>query len=258
MTLDEIALEDSIETAARWIVEARHVVVFTGAGLSTASGLPDYRGPDGVWTRRDKGLPPPAPRGPWTDIKPNEGHFAIVDLEKMGKVQFLISQNVDGLHRASGFPQGKLAELHGNHNLMRCLSCDATFTKTEIGWSEAIHGTGYRTSPEQPNQPRCPDCGGRVISSVVNFEDPLPQQDLAAATMHSKTLCDLFIVLGSSLVVTPAARMPLLAKRHGARLIINNKGETPYDQIADLLVSFPINDFFPPVVARVCNLIHQR
>src|SRR5271157_300006 len=120
MTLDEIALEDSIETAARWIVEARHVVVFTGAGLSTASGLPDYRGPDGVWTRRDKGLPPPAPRGPWTDIKPNEGHFAIVDLEKMGKVQFLISQNVDGLHRASGFPQGKLAELHGNHNLMRC------------------------------------------------------------------------------------------------------------------------------------------
>lgn len=251
MTLNAIDLEDSIEITAHWIVELRHIVVFTGAGLSTASGLPDYRGPDGVWTRRDKGLPPPAPRSPWADIKPNEGHFAIVELEKMGKIQFLISQNVDGLHIDSGFPPSKLAEIHGNRNLLRCLSCDKTFTKLEAGWDEAIHGNGYRTSQEQPGQPRCKNCGGRLISSVVNFEDPLPQQDLAAATMHSKKLCDLFIVLGSSLVVTPAARMPVLAKRHGARLIINNMGETPYDPIADLLVPFTINDYFPVVVEHV-------
>jgi NAD-dependent deacetylase len=255
MASNDNVLAECIETTASWIASAQHVVVFTGAGLSTASGLPDYRGPDGVWTRRDKGLPPPAARVAWEDVKPNEGHHAIVDLEHLGKVQFLISQNVDGLHVDSGFPLAKLAELHGNKNLLRCLSCDGVFTKSEAGWNESVHGNGYRTSQERRGQPRCPACNGRLISSIVNFEDPLPAKDLARATKHSKSLCDLFIVLGSSLVVTPAADMPVYAKRNGARLVINNMGKTPCDVIADLLVPFPINDYFPKIVERVKAMI---
>ncbi len=250
-------LSAAIETTASWIASARHVVLFTGAGISTASGIPDFRGPDGVWTRRDKGLPPPAFKVAADKVRPNSGHKAIVELEKLGKVQFLISQNVDGLHVESGFPVEKLAELHGNKNLVRCLECDAVFKKAEVGWSELVHGNGYRTDPERPNQPRCPNCGGRIISSIVNFKDPLPEKDLEESMRHSQQLCDLFIVLGSSLVVNPAARMVLFAKRRGARLVINNKGETPYDEAADVLVPDPINDFFPPVVSRVRELLGQ-
>lgn len=244
-------IDRAIETTAQWIAIARHVVLFTGAGISTSSGIPDFRGPDGVWTRRDKGLPPPAYKVPENKVKPNAGHLAIVELEKLGKVQYLISQNVDGLHVESGFPPNKLAELHGNKNLIRCLDCDAVFSKREVGWNEAVHGNGYRTDPARRGQPRCPDCGGRVISSIVNFGDPLPARDLAEATRHSAELCDLFIVLGSSLVVNPAASMVHLAMRNGAKVVINNKGATPYDARADLLVPEAINDFFPPVVARV-------
>jgi NAD-dependent SIR2 family protein deacetylase len=255
MSTNPQALYRKIEQLASWIVDSHHIVVFTGAGISTASGIPDFRGPDGVWTRRDKGLPPPAFKVDPDQVRPNKGHMAIVELEQLGKVQYLISQNVDGLHVESGFPADKLAELHGNKHLVRCLACDAVLTKTRVGWNEAIHGNGYRTDPERPNQPPCPDCGGRLISSIVNFKDPMPERELDAAMRHSKELCDLFIVLGSSLVVNPAARMVLFAKKHGARLVINNKGETPYDEVADILVAASINDFFPPVVMRVRKML---
>ncbi|MHA1847955.1 MAG: SIR2 family NAD-dependent protein deacylase [Promethearchaeota archaeon] len=247
-------LKKIIHLTADWIIESKNVVIFTGAGISTASGLPDYRGPDGVWTRRDKGLPPPAYKVHPDKIKPNIGHQAIVELKRLGKVDFLISQNVDGLHLISGFPQAKIAELHGNKHYMVCLSCNQKYNLNEIGWNKAIHGNGYRTSPSRPGQPRCPKCGGRIISSIVNFNDPMPEKELDNATRHSK-LCDLFIVLGSSLVVNPAAKMAHIAKKSGARIIINNLGETPYDSIADLLVPFKINEYFPPVVDQVKYLL---
>jgi NAD-dependent SIR2 family protein deacetylase len=255
MEMREHVLDQYIETTARWILEAEHVIVFTGAGISTASGIPDYRGPDGVWTRRDKGLPPPPLATPIDQVGPNAGHDAIVRLERLGRVQLLISQNVDGLHRRSGFPAGKIVELHGNRDLMRCVNCERSYTRDEIGWDENRFGRGYRTDKIALGQPACPACGGRIISSIVNFGDDLPRQELTTAMEHSKHLCDLFIVLGSSLVVTPAARMVYFAKRHGARLVINNLGETPYDRVADLLMPCPINDFFPPVVDRVSQLL---
>jgi len=257
-TMDIQTLKQYIEKTANWIVTAKHIVVFTGAGISTASGLPDFRGPDGVWTRRDKGLPPPQTKVPRNKIKPNTGHYAIVELEKLGRLQFLISQNVDGFHIDSGFPLEKLAELHGNTNLMLCLSCNKKYTKKQIGWNERIHGKGYRTSAKLSGQPRCPKCKGRIISSIVNFGDPLPESDLKLSVEHAQKLCDLFIVLGSSLVVTPAATMVAYAKNRGACIIINNKGETPYDNMADLLVPCPINDFFPPVVRRVKQLLGNK
>lgn len=243
-------LEESINTAANWIMQSDHIVIFTGAGISTESGLPDFRGPDGVWTRRDKGLPPPKAKVPYDKVKPNPSHLAIVELERLGKVDFLISQNVDGLHVDSGFPLDKLAELHGNKNLMMCIECETKYTKEEIGWDRKKHGSGYRTSRVRPNNPICPKCDARIISSIVNFEDPLPDWDVNMAMEHSKK-ADLFIVLGSSLVVIPAATFPKIAKRNGSKLIINNLGETPHDIYADLLVPHTIGEFIIPVVERV-------
>ncbi len=116
-------LETRIETLAAWIYESRHLVVFTGAGISTESGLPDFRGPDGLWTRRDKGLPPKPVNIPWDRVQPNAGHQALTELQKLEKLQFLISQNVDGLHLKSGIRTELLAELHGNMFKMACVRC---------------------------------------------------------------------------------------------------------------------------------------
>src|SRR5215210_5032089 len=131
---NEPSLEQQIETIARWIVECEHIVAFTGAGISTDSGIPDFRGPNGVWTRRDAGLPAPRWQVPPGQVKPNTSHLSLVELQRLGKLQFLITQNTDNLHRQSGIRAELLAELHGNGQLMRCLSCDELFTKHEVGW----------------------------------------------------------------------------------------------------------------------------
>ena len=149
-------LEDRIKRLAQWMFEAKHLVVFTGAGISTESGLPDFRGPDGIWTRQEKGLPP-KPR-PFSSVKPNSGHLAIVELQNLGKLGFLISQNVDNLHLSSGIRPDLLAELHGNTNKLRCKRCQSQVDKSQE----------LKTCP----------CGGRLVSSVVNFGDPMPQKEL--------------------------------------------------------------------------------
>ena len=179
MTLSE--LEERTETLARWMHESSHLVVFTGAGISTGSGLPDFRGPDGVWTRRARGLSTPA--RDFSTARPNAGHLAIVALQEAGKLALLISQNVDNLHLKSGIRPELLAELHGNITKVRCLSCQFLMDNFDDGIA-------------------CPLCGGRLASSVVNFGEGLPRKELADALWHSRH-CDLFVVTGSSLVVTP-------------------------------------------------------
>jgi len=150
-------LDSRIQTLAQWMFECERVVVFTGAGISTESGLPDFRGPDGVWTRQEKGLPPRPMDLDWSSVEPNEAHGAVVELQKMGKLDFLISQNVDNLHLKSGIRPELLAELHGNIALLRCGQCEKTYSKpAEIG--------------------RCP-CGGKLTSSVVNFGDPVAPEN---------------------------------------------------------------------------------
>lgn len=248
-----VNLEEKINLAAKWIAESERLVVFTGAGISTESGLPDFRGPDGLWTRRDKGLPPPK-SPPWDQVKPNSGHRAIVDLLKLGKLDYLISQNVDGLHAKSGIPFEKLAELHGNMYFMKCLSCGKKMLFEEVGWNQEIWGKGYRAVPVKKGQPACPHCGERVINSIVNFGDPLPEDDLYESIRRSER-SDVFFVVGSSLVVVPAANMPLYAKQHGAKLIILNKGETPYDGMADLIFSDQIGDVLPPIIDKVKKMV---
>ncbi|HYA94517.1 MAG TPA: Sir2 family NAD-dependent protein deacetylase [Thermodesulfobacteriota bacterium] len=227
-------LEERIKKLAQWMFEAKYLVVFTGAGISTESGLPDFRGPDGVWTRQEKGLPPIT--RPFTSVEPNASHRAIVDLQDLGKLKFLISQNVDNLHLRSGIRLELLAELHGNVAKLRCQRC-----QTQVDKSLGID--------------TC-NCGGRLVSSVVNFGDPLPQRDLEDSFQRS-SYSDLFIVVGSSLVVSPANNMPRVALRSGARLVIINQGETPMDRSCHLRFDEKIGEVLPPAVNRLKGLMRN-
>jgi NAD-dependent SIR2 family protein deacetylase len=212
--------------------EAKHLVVFTGAGISTESGLPDFRGPDGIWTRQAKGLP--TERRDFSSAEPNAGHLAIVELQKLGKLSFLISQNVDNIHLRSGIHPDLLAELHGNIAKLRCSRCDAQVDRSA-------------------NVDRC-SCGGRLASSVVNFGQSLPRKELADSFWHSRN-CKLFIAVGSSLVVTPAADMPKVALQSGARLVIINQGETPFDRLCHLRFEERIGEVLPPAANRLKQLM---
>ena len=227
-------LEKRIKKLAQWMFEAKYLVVFTGAGISTESGLPDFRGPDGVWTRQEKGLPPIT--RPFTSVEPNASHRAIVDLQDLGKLKFLISQNVDNLHLRSGIRLELLAELHGNVAKLRCQRC-----QTQVDKSLGID--------------TC-NCGGRLVSSVVNFGDPLPQRDLEDSFQRS-SYSDLFIVVGSSLVVSPANDMPRVALRSGARLTIINQGETPMDRGCHLRFDEKIGEVLPPAVSKLKELMKK-
>jgi NAD-dependent SIR2 family protein deacetylase len=225
-------LEERVKKLAQWIFESKYLVVFTGAGISTESGLPDFRGPDGIWTRQEKGLPPIT--RPFTSAEPNAGHRAIVELQNLGKLKFLISQNVDNLHLRSGIRPELLAELHGNITKLRCQRCQAQVDKS-LGLNIC-------------------SCGGRLVSSVVNFGDSLPQKDLEESFRHS-SYCDLFIVVGSSLVVSPANDMPRVALRSGARLVIINEGETPMDRSCHLRFKEKIGEVLPLAVAKLKELM---
>ena len=247
--------DDQIETIARWIVGCDRIVAFTGAGISTDSGIPDFRGPDGVWTRRDAGLPPPRWRVPPSRVGPNASHLALVELRRSGKLRFLVAQNTDNLHRSSGIRPELLAELHGNGQLMRCLGCDRLRTRQELGWDAARWGP-YRTQKPMPGHPACPDCGGRLVSSVVNFGDPLPQREYELADHHARN-CDLMLVLGSSLTVQPASLLVGIALRSGARVVLVNRGETPYDGVATLRVRAGIGEVFSPAVARARQILEE-
>ncbi len=226
-------LDKRISTLAEWMSEAKHLVVFTGAGISTESGLADFRGPDGLWTRQAKGLPTNSLD--FASAEPNAGHLAIAELQRLGKLAFLISQNVDNLHLRSGIRPELIAELHGNITKLRCQSCE--FLMDNVG-----------------DQIPCPICGGQMASSVVNFGQSLPQHDLEDAYWHSKR-ADLFMAVGSSLVVTPAAGMPRVALQARARLVIINQGKTPLDSTAHLRFEERISDVLPPAVARLREMM---
>jgi len=212
--------------------EAKYLVVFTGAGISTESGLPDFRGPEGIWTRQEKGLPPKT--RPFTSVEPNVGHRAIVELQNLGKLKFLISQNVDNLHLRSGIRLELLAELHGNVAKFRCHRC-----QTQVDKSLGLNSCS---------------CGGRLVSSVVNFGDSLPEKDLEDSFWHSSR-CDLFIVVGSSLVVSPANELPRVALQAGAHLVIINQGETPMDRSCHLRFEEKIGEVLPPAVDKLKELM---
>jgi len=226
-------LKERTEVLVNWMAAARHLVFFTGAGISTESGLPDFRGPDGLWTRRDKGLPPP--KFDWSSAKPNQSHAAILKLQEMKKLAFLISQNIDNLHLESGINPDMIAELHGNLSKMRCKKC------------------GYKCD-RVADLIECPLCGGELRTSVVNFGDSMPINEVEKAEWHSKH-ADVFVVAGSSLVVYPAANMPVVALQSGSKLVIINQGLTPLDDVCHLRFQESVGDVLVPAVSRLQEII---
>ena len=242
----------SVSDLARRIDAARRVVVFTGAGISTESGIPDFRSPGGVWSRMkpiyfQEFVSDPEKRreawsrafsgaAGWTGASPNAGHFAVARLVASGKAAAVITQNVDNLHQESGVPAEQVIELHGNASYATCLECGE---RHEL---EALKA-GFEKAGEIPY---CRRCGGLVKTATISFGQAMPEKPMNRAQAASLD-CDLFLVLGSSLVVYPAAGFPLIAKRNGAQLVIVNREPTELDVYADLVVNAEIG----PVMATV-------
>lgn len=248
-----MTVQSSRDTLRTLIGEASRIAVFTGAGISTESGIPDFRSPGGVWSKmqpiyfQDFVADEAMRREAWTRVfsgaagwvgkKPNAGHMAVARLVDRGKCFTVITQNVDNLHQASGVPDEAIVELHGNASYAKCLDCE---TRHEL--------EDFRTSfLERGEIPVCRACSGLVKTATISFGQPMPEFEMAMANTAARQ-CDLFLVLGSSLVVTPAATFPVIAKRAGAKLVILNREETPLDDYADLIVNGEIGPTLTAVI----------
>jgi len=253
----EKELEELIEETAELIAAAKKIVVFTGAGVSTESGIPDFRGPGGLWTKYNpddftyqKFLGDPEVRKrSWRMfsmfrlmdlVQPNPAHYAVAELDRLGKLDCVITQNVDGLHQKAGVPEEKVIELHGTLKFVKCLSCGKRYPIAEIA----------KKLGDSADEPVCDDCGGMLKSATISFGEPMPVAETAEAQRRSRE-CDLMLVLGSSLVVYPAAYMPLYAKEAGAKLVIINVGTTAMDSYADVHINARVGEVLPKIVERV-------
>jgi NAD-dependent deacetylase len=253
-------MEDKLKKIAQWVVTSKKLIVFSGAGLSTESGIPDFRSPGGVWDRYNPEdfnfqnfLASETSREKYWQMatemyesikpaQPNLAHLAIAELEKLGKLDCVITQNIDGLHSKAGNSEEKVLQLHGTAIFVSCLSCGKRYDRDEI--QERIK--------KGQKAPRCDDCAGLLKPATISFGQSMPEKETQEA-YHRSSLCDLFIVIGSSLVVQPAASMPLVAKRNGARLVIINRDPTPYDDMADLVIHGQAG----PTMASILEYVKQ-
>ena len=244
-----------IEQARGWIDAARRIVVLTGAGISTDSGVPDFRGPQGVWTKNPAAekmatlqhymADPDIRKKAWQDrlsspawtAKPNAGHLAIVTLEKRGKLEALITQNVDGLHQLAGSSPDKVIEIHGTMREVNCMACGE-----RAPMERAL--ARVRAGEEDP---ACRSCGGVLKSATISFGQSLVQKDLMRAEMAARA-CDLMLAVGSTLAVFPAAGVVPVAKDAGARVVIVNAEPTQMDDLADAVLRTSISDVLPRIV----------
>ena len=231
-------------------------VVFTGAGISTESGIPDFRSPGGIWTqmapiefddflrseetRREAWRRRFAMEEMFARVKPNAGHMAVSELVQRGKVSHVITQNIDNLHQDSGVPAEQVIELHGNTRYAKCLDCGK---RAELAPIQA-HFEAHREPPD------CVACGGLMKTATISFGQAMPELEMARAE-KATLACDLFLVLGSSLVVYPAAGFPRLAKRNGAKLVIINREATEQDDLADLRIHAAIGDTMTAAVTAL-------
>lgn len=248
--------QESVAALSDFLRAARRAVVFTGAGISTESGIPDFRSPGGYWTKNrpiDFGefiSSAEARREAWrrrfageemyASAKPNDGHIAIAKLVERGLVTDVITQNIDNLHQESGVPPEKVIELHGNTRYAKCLRCGAHSPLEPIRKHFEEHG----------NPPDCTSCGGLMKTATISFGEPMPREPMMRAE-RATLACDLFVVLGSSLVVHPAAGFPALAQKNRAKLVIINRDPTPLDMLADLLIQTDIGPLMRDAVASL-------
>jgi len=248
-------LEAAVASLGQLVENARVIVPFTGAGISTECGIPDFRSPGGLWT---KNQPIPydafvasrdmrdeswrrrfAMEESFAGAKPGRGHRALASLYRAGKVPALITQNIDNLHQSSGIAERDVVELHGNTTYAVCLDCAERY---DLSWvREKFEASGERA-------PDC-SCGGPIKTATISFGQAMPAEAMQRAEALTKS-CDLFLAVGSSLVVWPAAGFPLMAKRNGAALVIINREPTEFDDIADLVVRNDIGDALAPFITH--------
>jgi NAD-dependent deacetylase len=243
---------------AGWIRGADAIVVLTGAGISTESGIPDFRGPNGVWTKNPAAektatlqhyVSDPEVRaqawqnrihGRYWDAEPNAGHRALADLERRAALDTLVTQNIDGLHHKAGSSPDKIVEIHGNVRDVKCLSCT---------WRAPMEVALDRVRAGEVD-PDCPECGGILKSATISFGENLVPADLARS-QQAAARADLFLAVGTTLTVYPAAGLPEQALANGARLVVLNAEPTPFDPAADAVVREPLGEALPAIVGAV-------
>jgi NAD-dependent deacetylase len=248
-------LTTAIDELGDLVARSDAIVPFTGAGISTECGIPDFRSPGGIWTKmrpidfsdflasqeaRDKSWRRRfAMEESFGGAKPGRGHQALASLYRVGKSPGVVTQNIDNLHQASGIAPEHVVELHGNTTYATCLDCA---TRYELPWVRQFFEASGRA-------PSCPSCGGHIKTATVSFGQSMPEDAMRRAEELTRS-ADLFIAIGSSLVVWPAAGFPLMAKRNGARLVIINREPTDFDEIADLVVRQDIGAVLEPFIAE--------
>ncbi|MGH3660321.1 MAG: SIR2 family NAD-dependent protein deacylase [Micromonosporaceae bacterium] len=248
--------DTDLTRAAEHLAAAQAITVLTGAGISTDSGIPDFRGPSGVWTRDPEAAKlvtldayvsdPEVRRRAWLSRRdhpawkaiPNAGHHALVELEQAGRLRAIVTQNIDGLHQRAGSDPDKVIEIHGSLYGVRCLSCDDTGT---------MQAALDRVAAGEPD-PACRSCGGILKSATISFGQQL-DPDVLERAVDAALGCDMLITVGTSLTVQPAAGLVEVAIRAGARVVIVNAQPTPYDPLADARVTSPIGAALPALVA---------
>jgi NAD-dependent deacetylase len=249
-------LETAIDRLQDLVDGARVIAPFTGAGISTECGIPDFRSPGGIWTKNrpipfDEFLASQEMRNEswrrrfamerhFADARPGRGHLALASLYRSGRARGVITQNIDNLHQSSGISAEHVIELHGNNSYATCLDCGRRY---ELDWVKAKFTSGNGCAPD------CTECGGPIKTATVSFGQAMPEREMRRAEQMTLD-CDLFLAVGSSLVVWPAAGFPLMAKRNGARLVIINREATEFDEIADLVVREDIGTVLSPFIAH--------
>jgi NAD-dependent deacetylase len=248
-------METGIARLRELVDEADVVVPFTGAGISTECGIPDFRSPGGLWTKYqpipfDEFMASAEMRSEswrrrfamekqFSTARPGCGHLALASLHRFGKIPAVITQNIDNLHQASGFAADKVVELHGNTTYATCLDCRRRYELARV--KERFESSG--------RAPDCDDCGGYIKTATISFGQAMPEEAMRRAEALSSA-CDLFLAIGSSLVVWPAAGFPLLAKRSGARLVVLNRDATDFDDMADLVIRADIGQTLKPFIVH--------
>lgn len=255
--MDEMVDVEQVELVADWVAEAGRITVLTGAGISTDSGIPDFRGPNGVWTKNPAAekmatiqhylADPEVRRAAWRSrtenpafrAEPNVGHLAIAELDRRGVLQAVVTQNVDGLHQKAGLADELVVEVHGTIWWTRCWDCR---DRRPMAETLARVGAGEEDPP-------CEVCGGILKSDTISFGQSLVPEVIDKAMQVSEA-CDLLLAVGSTLSVYPAANCVPLAKRSGARVVIVNGGPTDMDRLADAVLRGPIGDILPAIISE--------